>query len=750
MTILRSVLFGLLLLLNAPGAGAQTVVSGRVTDSQGGETLAGVYVIWGKASGTTTDGGGFYSFTAGPGKIQVEFRFIGYKSRTETVNIVAGETVVLNVELEPEAQFLDQVVVSADRMEQKRSDLTVSMDVIRSDYLYRTHITDAQELITKTPGIEVLDGQVSIRGGSGFSYGVGSRVLALIDGLPMMSPDAGGIKWNFLPLENLSQVEIIKGASSVLYGSSALNGIINFRTADASNIPVTSFFTEAGIYGNPPNMAWKWWNTPRLSGHASFSHLQKFGNTDLGLGLNISSDRGYRKYNDESLGRVSVRLKHHSTRKEGLKYGINLSGGKTYKADFVLWEDALTGGLKQDTSTVSRLHGYYFSADPFVSFGKRDKVRHDFRMRLQTSENRFPVRSANNAGSVSLYGEYQFWYSFSELLNITTGFSETWSIITSDFFGDHRGLNLAGFAQAELRPLNRLKVTGGVRVEQNILDGEPDRLVPVFRAGLNFQAAEYTFLRASFGQGYRYPSIAEKHASTTLGSVRIFPNLLVQPESGWSSEAGVMQGFMIGQFRGEGDLSVFLSQNRDMIEYVFGTHDDPVSDSAGIGFKATNVEYSRIYGTELELLLSRQIGKITATVTGGYTYIHPVEISAYTGKSKGLYLKYRRKHTARLGITAASDRLEAGVDMYARSEILDVDDVFLKADTRDLILPGFYDYWVQHNRPYFLMDGNLSYSLNQLLKLSLAVRNITNTEYMGRPGDIQPHRNFSLRLSGKF
>ncbi|MCK7529809.1 MAG: hypothetical protein MZV63_01490 [Marinilabiliales bacterium] len=57
--------------------------------------------------------------------------------------------------------------------------------------MHAAHITDAQELITKTPGIEVLDGQASIRGGSGFSYGVGSRVLALIDGLPMMSADAG-------------------------------------------------------------------------------------------------------------------------------------------------------------------------------------------------------------------------------------------------------------------------------------------------------------------------------------------------------------------------------------------------------------------------------------------------------------------------------------------------------------------------------------------------------------------------------
>ena len=211
-----------------------------------------------------------------------------------------------------------------------------------------------------------------------------------------------------------------------------------------------------------------------------------------------------------------------------------------------------------------------------------------------------------------------------------------------------------------------------------------------------------------------------------------------------------MQGFMIGRFRGEGDLSVFLSQNRDMIEYVFGPHNDPGSNTSGVGFKASNVEYSRIYGTELEFLLGRQIGKMTATVAGGYTYIHPIEISAYTGKSKGLYLKYRRKHTARLSITAASDRLEAGIDMYARSEILDIDNVFLKIETRDLIMPGFYDYWLQHNRPYFLMDGNLSCRLNQSLKLSLAVRNITNTEYMGRPGDIQPHRNFSLRLSGKF
>lgn len=734
-----------------PGvAGAQAVVRGSVYDRQNNEPLVGAHVIFGRGKGTSTDEKGLYSFTASPGTITVEFKYIGYRAHTETLSINSGETLEINVVMDPESQFIDQIVVSADRMEQKRSELTVSMDVIKSEYLFRTHITDAQELITKMPGIEVLDGQASIRGGSGFSYGVGSRVLALIDGLPMMSADAGGIKWNFLPLENLSQVEIIKGASSVLYGSSALNGVINFRTADASNVPVTTFYTEAGFFGAPRNEEWKWWDTPRLFANASFSHLQKFGNTDLGIGVNFTADRGYRKHNDENMGRASIRLKHHSSRVEGLKYGLNISGGKTYKTDFILWEDANSGGLKQDTSTVSRLHSYFFSADPYVSLSRNGRAKHDIRMRLQSSENRFPVRTANNAGSFSVYGEYQFWYRFSDYFSLTAGFSENWSRITSNFFGDHHGLNIAGFAQIEARPVSRLKIIGGVRVEQNILDGERDKLVPVFRTGVNWQGAEFTFLRASFGQGYRYPSIAEKYATTTLGSVRVFPNPTVEPESGWSTEIGVMQGFMFGEIRGEGDISLFFSQNSDMIEYIFGVHQDPLTGLSGLGFKATNVEQSRIYGVETEIMLSKSFGQVKTTLAGGYTYIYPIEYNAYTNQNTDYFLKYRRKHSVKLGLTIATDRIEIGSDLYLRSKTLNIDDVFLNPATREEILPGFYDYWLENNTGYFMVDSNISYNLTNNLKLSVALKNATNTEYMGRPGDIQPHRNFSLRLSGRF
>lgn len=744
---MRSLLAAITLLLSLVinGADNKGIVKGIVTDKTTQEPLHGVYVIYGKELVSSTDIDGKYFIRTDSGSVNILFQFIGYKPVTKSFFLRSNDTIVLDITMEMEFHEIDQIVVSADRTEQKVSELTVSMDVIKADFLSKSHITDAQELINKTPGIEVLDGQASIRGGSGFSYGVGSRVLALADGLPMMAADGGNIRWNFLPLENLSQVEIIKGASSVLYGSSGLNGIINFKSADATNVPVTLFFTEAGIFDKPKNKEWVWWNTPRIFSSISFSHLQKSGKTDIGLGINLLDDNSYRKYNEEKLLRVNLRLKHHNSKVDGLVYGLNLNAGNTNKTDFILWEDAYSGALKQDTSSVSRLHGTYFSVDPFISLKKSGRFRHDLRMRLQSSANKFPVRVQNDAKSFSFYSEYQLWYKLSDFMNITAGASENYGKIVSNFFGDHESINLAGFAQVEFRPVTRLKIQAGLRVEQNSLDAVRDKIVPIFRTGINFQAADYTFLRASFGQGYRYPSIAEKHAATTLGSVKIIPNPEVQPESGWSSEIGLKQGLLIGKLTGNADISIFYSQNSNLIEYIFGLY--PVY---GMGFQATNVEQSRVYGTEAEFLLRRSFGELKMTLSGGYTFIYPVEFNSFTHKNTGVYLKYRRKHTGKICINSDWKKFEMGFNLYARSKILNIDDVFVNPLTREQILPGFFNYWTANNTGYFSMDGSIGYNLNIHLNLSLAVKNLTNTEYMGRPGDIQPQRNFSLRLSGKF
>jgi outer membrane receptor protein involved in Fe transport len=727
---------------------SQGIVKGRIFDNNSLEPLQGVYVIYQKNQGTITDASGSFLIKSDSGTLVIAFQLIGYKAAKRSVTINSNDTIELNVGLDMEIKEIGQIVVSANKTGQRVAELTVSLDIIKTGDFLKTHINDAQELVNKTPGIEILDGQASVRGGSGFSYGAGSRVMALIDGLPVISPDAGNIKWQFLPLENISQVEIIKGASSVLYGSSALNGIINFRTAEATNIPNTQFFAETGVYGKPKNRNWVWWNSPQLFSTLSFSHLQKIGKTDFGIGINLFNNEGYRKFNNEKLGKISLRLKHHNEKIKGLVYGLNLNAGYTAKRDFILWEDAEYGALKQDTSTVSLLHGTFFALDPYISFNNGGRFKHDLRMRLQSSNNRFPVRDENNSDANSFYTEYQLQYKPVDFMSIVAGVSETSSKITSNFYGNHNGINIAGFTQLEANPVPKLKLVAGIRVEQNSLDSKRDKIVPIFRTGINWQAADYTFLRASFGQGNRYPSIAEKYASTTLGSVKIFPNPYVLPESGWSSEVGIKQGIKMGKTSGQADLSIFFSQNSDLIEYVFGNYPDPKTGIYDLGFQATNVEQSRVYGYETEFILNRDLGVFNTTLTGGYTFLYPVEFNQATHMNTDIFLKYRRKHSAKISLNTSYKKFDLGLNLFAKSKILNVDDVFVNPLTREAILPGFYGYWLENNKGYFLIDGNIGFKINKELTISLAIKNITNTEYMGRPGDIQPQRNFSLRLSG--
>ncbi len=558
-----------------PAAFSQGIIQGRVYDQSTGNPLQGADVLVRRNQGTITNEGGFYRVSTQPGHVTLSFQYTGYATVTRSLKALDRDTLFLDVGLENKVSEIDQVVISASRIEQRISELSVSMSLIKPSALAQNHITDTKELINKTSGIEVLDGQASIRGGSGFSYGAGSRVLALIDGLPVMSSDAGNIRWQFLPLENVSQIEIIKGAASVAYGSSALNGVINFRTADAGPKPVTRFYAETGLYDIPRNDNWKWWDTPRQFASASVSHLQRFGNTGVGIGVNLLTDNGYRKLNDNRMARMNLKVKHDHKNIEGLSYGLSFNGGLTEKTDFVLWENATTGALKHSESTAIGLQSHFFTLDPFISFQKGETTNHDFRARWQSSRNNFPESAQNNSSGSNFYAEYQFGHRFSEIVSLNAGLSENYSWIGSNFYGDHQGLNAGAFAQLDVHATSRMRFTSGVRIEQNWLDNEHDKVVPLFRAGFNFRAFDYTFLRASFGQGYRYPSIAEKHASTTLGSVRIFPSLSIQPEKGWNAEVGVKQGIGSKYFSGLADIAFFYSQHTDMIEFIFSNYPDP-------------------------------------------------------------------------------------------------------------------------------------------------------------------------------
>ncbi|MBW6480393.1 MAG: TonB-dependent receptor [Bacteroidales bacterium] len=734
----------------SPAGATPPVVKGKVTDASNQSPLPGANVIFAPGQGTVTNDLGLYQLRLQPGEYTLQFRFIGYHTVLSQISVSDGDTILLNVSIEPEVTRLNQVIVSASRVEQRVAESTVSVSLIRPQDYNQAQITSASELVSKSPGIEVLDGQASIRGGSGFSYGAGSRVLTLLDGLPVLAADAGSIRWQFLPLENISQIEIIKGASSVLYGSSALNGIINFRTAPATEEGRTSFFIESGLFGDPPNKDWKWWSSPRNFSSASFSHLKKYGHTEVALGSFLILDQGYRRLNDQNLGRINLNLRHHHSSIQGLSYGVNTLVGYSDKHDFVLWEDAEQGALRQAESTTINLKGTFVTVDPFIRLRYSPQASHDIRNRVQFSQNRYPGSGSTNSDALSIYSEYQSWYQVNSFLSLNSGILQKTTRVWSQFYGDHEALNLAAYMQADVSPLEKLKLVGGIRLEHNTLNGERDRLVSLFRAGMNYQLHEYSFLRASWGQGYRYPSIAEKHAATALGAVRIFPNPFLEAESGWNSEIGLKQGVGIQKWNGLLDIALFYSQNKDLIEYIFGIYPDPQTGLGEFGFRATNTEYSRVYGVETEFILSRTIGQFENNISGGYVFMYPVEFDPRTGKNTDTFLKYRRNHSAKLSLGTAFRKYRLGTDLFYRSKMQNIDEVFLDELTRETILPGFYDYWNSNNTGYFIMDLNMGWQFHQNYEISMVVKNFTNTEYMGRPGDIQPHRSFSIRVSGNF
>ncbi len=228
----------------------QAFVNGSVHDSATGDALVGVVVRY-SGGGAVTDLTGNFNIAISPGTVTLKYNYSGYRSDSVVVNAEAGKTSRVDLLMISESRQLDIVVVSAGKYEQDIGEVPVSIEVLRPKLIENKCTANMETIMDQVPGVTMTDGQANIRGGSGYSFGAGSRVLMVVDDMPMLSGDANDVKWNYLPMENVSQVEVMKGASSTLFGSSALNGVIHFRTAYPTSKPVTTFSMFSGFYDEP-------------------------------------------------------------------------------------------------------------------------------------------------------------------------------------------------------------------------------------------------------------------------------------------------------------------------------------------------------------------------------------------------------------------------------------------------------------------------------------------------------------------
>jgi iron complex outermembrane receptor protein len=414
--------------------------------------------------------------------------------------------------------------------------------------------------------------------------------------------------------------------------------------------------------------------------------------------------------------------------------------------------DADSGAYRQNPETLTPLTGYRYNIDPYIEYYTPNGNRHSLKTRLYSVGNR-TLRVDRNSFTKLWYGEYRYLKKFGNRTNWTSGISFSRNTILANLYENHMGSNSAVYSQVDAHIINRLKISSGVRWELNSLNGDLYVSVPVFRAGLNFQAGKATFIRTSYGQGYRFPSVAEKYADADVGGLKIFENPELEPERGWAAEIGVKQGFSAGSWQGFADLALFWTEYENMIEYTFGAYPKdsgsiPTLDD--VGFKALNIGTARITGIEFSLNGKGKLGPINLLATGGYTFMNPVDPKMIEEEGKGedeaYILKYRRRHLLKGDLEVEVWKLLAGINMQYNSRMINVDEVFIDPFVGELLQPGFPDYWVEHASGYVLVDFRLGWNISPSFRLNTILRNAFNVEYLGRPGDIGPPRSITLQM----
>lgn len=885
-------LFLFLILYYSIGAAQTGVLEGKVIDSTTNEPLIGVNVTLTSLSeapsnslreqfydilGTATNfSGEFIVKNLKNGNYEATISYIGYQKIKSIITIPENGKTIETFYMQKSSTEMDVVVISAGKFEQKLEEVTVSMDIIKPTLIENKNTVDLSELMNQSPGVQIIDGQANIRGGSGWSYNTGSRVLVMVDDMPLLSGDRGTVEWDMIPMENISQIEVIKGASSVLFGSSALNGVINVRTAYPKGDPETRFSAFSGYYDAPSRDALHWWKKedPRLFSGASFSYAQYKNNTGLIIGGNIYTNKGYKggyvfdpvadvdesgdpvdddpgnteqdkAHPDfgkeipvsEKWARFNFKTEHNSVKFPGLSYGISGNFMLLKKYESLIFAHDTIGytpiGVPQGDEPLL-FDQWMYNIDPHIKYiNPNNNTKHSYKSRFFKDDYR-PYEEAEGYSTV-LYQEYQFQKTFDmkhghivSTSGVTSnniegnydavygdgGLLSTLANLDSDLLSQKTNIkemhNYSLYSQFDFK-YKSVNLSLGARFEKLFFQ-EKSYDIPVVRGGVNVRILPTTYMRGSFGQGYRFPTIMESFVKTDYHPMYIYPGTseenTLRPEYGWSAEVGVKQLLKIGEWKGMLDIAGFKMYYNDMIEFTFGRWGTSSSedDFYGIGFKCVNIGETEISGIEGSLIGEGQIGNIDVSLMAGYTYSRPIildpdnvyyeAVSSLNGTitplNYGTYddneylldeqgnettdenpnynptgasydnsnqiLKYRHQHVAKFDAGFKYKNYSTGLSVRYKSVMQNMDAIFaygfFNKEGAVNELPaledlGLVNSWERYQQGAWIFDWRIGLDILENLNLSLIIDNILNEEHINRPADLAAPRTITFKLSGK-
>ncbi|PST82149.1 TonB-dependent receptor [Pedobacter yulinensis] len=360
---------------------AQRMVRGVVRS--GGQHLEGVSVRTGtQGPAVKTDSLGRFFLQApasSPGFLH--FSAVGYRRLRLPITPATADTLSLDVQMEPEAGNLNDVVVSGTLKAVRREDSPVNVEVYNALFFAKNPTPTIFDALQHVNGIRPqLNCNVCNTGDIHMNGLEGPYTMVLIDGMPIVSGLSTVYGLSGIPASLIERVEVVKGPASSLYGSEAVGGLINVITKNAANTP--SFTADAFATG------WGEYNTDlglKFNAGRSASVLTGLNH----FNFNNRIDHNHDGFTDMTLQqRLSLFQKWDFNRPDGRKFSL---------AGRYLYEDRWGG--QTNWTRADRGSGSVYAESIYT---KRWEVFGTYQLPLP--EKVFLAFSYNNHDQNSVYG----------------------------------------------------------------------------------------------------------------------------------------------------------------------------------------------------------------------------------------------------------------------------------------------------------------------------------------------------------
>jgi vitamin B12 transporter len=636
-------------------AQSTAIISGRVTDLSGA-AIAGAEIL---AQGLSRSGplqqtksarDGSFSLTLAPGKYRFRVTSLQMAPLEKGITLSAGEHLAWNVRMQL-ASLSSTVVVTAQAEPEPASTVISPVTVLTHQDIEQSQEIWLAPLLASAPGVSLSPTDPS-GGLTGMFLDGGNPTFTkiLVDGTPINDP-GGRIDLSNLDLSSVDKIEIVHGASSALFGSDAMTGVVQiFTRRGTTSHPELTLAAEGGSFDSGRGAADLSGKLNRFDYASSISYFNSDGQVpnDRFRDRTLSGNFGW-KFSDTDNLRLSVRNAASDAGLPGQTldpqigepYPCLISSADLHDFSSNLGWDFSTGSHWEHHIAGTESYDRRLDVNEFCSPGNFAE---------QFNRSGFEEQSTYlfDRGGASLGYNY-------EVENGSAG-------------GPHvRRNNQGGYVETHYQFGRRLTAIAGARAEANAAFGT--RVVP--RAGLNF-VARYgqgfwgsTRLRASYGLGIKEPEFFQSFSSDPC-----FPgNPNLRPERSKTLDAGVDQVMASDHLRFSGTF--FANNFYDVVSFAFAPATPSCPFGTGTFF---NTDKSRAYGANVTIE-AKPLSWLG--IVGNYTYDDSRVLQAPNASDPaeipGNRLLLRPLHSGDLILNAAFHRMNWNLAGYYVGRTTDSD-----------------------------------------------------------------------------